>query len=125
MQITDWMPTFCAIAGYRSTGDLKWDGTDLTALLTDHQPLAERPLYAVGTNWRTRSLRWGDWKLIVQGQQETERIELFNLATDPSESQDLSQQQPARVQQLLSAMEESATCDRDAVVTASDSGDKR
>ena len=33
VQITDWMPTFCSLAGYESERDLKWDGADLTQLL--------------------------------------------------------------------------------------------
>ncbi|MCA9165121.1 MAG: sulfatase-like hydrolase/transferase, partial [Planctomycetales bacterium] len=82
-QIIDWMPTFCALAGYRPETDLKWDGTDLTKLLTEHQPLAERPLYTVAPGWRGRSLRLGDWKLIVRsenrGSNEASKIELYNI----------------------------------------------
>ena len=116
MQITDWMPTFCAIAGYQPQRDLNWDGTDIKALLTDHTPLAERPLYAVGTQWRSRSLRRGDWKIIVYGENEKQKIELFDIAEDPSESQNLAGQHPERVKQLLAEIDKLAACDRDAVV---------
>jgi arylsulfatase A-like enzyme len=39
-------------------------------------------------------LRQGDWKLIHHF--EGPRDELFNLAADPSESKDLSREEPAR-----------------------------
>jgi len=116
VQITDWMPTFCAIAGYQPQRDLKWDGTDITALLTKHRPPAERALYAAGTRWRSRSLRLGDWKIIVFGENEQQKVELFNIARDPSESENLAEQQPERVKQLLGEMDKKAVADRDAVV---------
>ena len=116
VQITDWMPTFCALAGYKSGNDLRWDGTDLTTLLTDHTPLPERPLYSVGTGWRSRTLRLGNWKLIVYGDKEKRKIELFDLAADPTESENLAEQDSDRVEQLMDELERIATRDRDAVV---------
>jgi arylsulfatase A-like enzyme len=116
VQITDWMPTFCALAGYRSETDLRWDGTDITALLTNHTSPPERPLYAAGTGWRSRSLRLGDWKLIVFGEKEKQKVELFNLAKDPTESENLAEQQPDRAKQLLKEMDKMAARDRDAAV---------
>ncbi len=116
VQITDWMPTFCALAGYRSETDLRWDGTDITALLTDHTPLAKRPLYAAGTGWRSRSLRMGDWKLIVYGEKEKRKVELFDLAKDPSESLNLAEKQPDQVRRLVEALDKIAVRDRDAAV---------
>ncbi len=115
VQVTDWMPTFCALAGYQPQRDLKWDGIDITAVLTEHAPLAERPLYAVGIQWGARSLRLGDWKLIIDDRDETRRVELFNIVEDPSESQNLADQQLARVQQVLTEIDKSAAGDRDAV----------
>ncbi len=116
VQITDWMPTFCALAGYRAETDLRWDGTDITRLLTDHVPLPERPLYSVGTRWDARTLRLGDWKLIVSGEKEKLKVELFDIAKDPSESENLAEQQPERAKQLIAQMEKMAARDRDAVV---------
>ena len=116
VQITDWMPTFCALAGSHPDGDLRWDGTDITALLTDHTPLPERPLYAVGTSWRSRSLRMGNWKIIVSGEKVKQKVELFNIAADPSESTSLAEQQPERVKELLEKLELVSARDRDSVV---------
>ncbi len=56
VQVTDWMPTFCSLAGFEREEDLNWDGADITTVLTEHNELPTRPLYAVGTGWRSRSL---------------------------------------------------------------------
>ena len=115
VQIIDWMPTFTAIAGWHAGRDLKWDGTDITAVLTRHAALPGRPLYAVAPNWKSRSVRLGDWKLIVFGEKTASRVELFDLATDPSEAKDQSAAEPERVRQLTKAMDEISARDRDAV----------
>jgi arylsulfatase A-like enzyme len=44
------------------------------------------------------ALRHGDWKLIVRARAEPE---LFNLAEDPYEQNDLAAAEPERVEQLL------------------------
>jgi arylsulfatase A-like enzyme len=115
VQITDWMPTFCSIGAYRPDHDLKWDGIDITRLLTQHTALSDRPLYTVAPGWRGRSLRQGDWKLIVHQQKTDRKVELFNLAEDPSEMKNQSDKQPERVQRLLKKMDEMSIRDRDAV----------
>jgi len=115
VQIIDWMPTFAALAGYRPDRDLKWDGVDLSGLLQQRQPLADRALYAVAPGGRARSLRRGKWKLIVHGTGDAERVELFDLAHDPAESQNLAGPQSARVRQLRDELEGMTARDRDAV----------
>lgn len=116
VQIIDWMPTFCALAGYLPKTDLKWDGVNLSELLCESQELAERPLYAVAPGWRSRSLRLAHWKLIVHGTGAARKVELFDLAADPAESRNLADSQPAKATQLLAALETLAARDRDAVV---------
>jgi Arylsulfatase A and related enzymes len=117
VQITDWMPTLCSLAGYRSQRDLKWDGTNIASLLTARQEPAERPLYAVAPGWRARSLRWGPWKLIVQGLGEGRRIELFDLPNDPGEAKNLAMQRPEELQRLLAKLDEIAADDKSAVAS--------
>jgi len=109
------MPTFCALAGYKADRPLQWDGIDLTALLTERRALPERALYAVAPSWRARSVRLGDWKLIVHGTGESRRFELFNLANDPAEANNLATREPERTASLLARMEAMAAADRDAV----------
>jgi arylsulfatase A-like enzyme len=116
VQITDWMPTFCSLSGYSPDRDLRWDGTDLTELLTNHTRLPVRPIYTAGPRWRSTSLRHGDWKLITHGAGDQRRIELFNISADPGESGDVAGNQPELVRELLAQLEETAAADRDSVV---------
>lgn len=115
VQITDWMPTLCALTEYRFDQDLKWDGTNITSLLTEHTPLPTRPIYSVAPGWRARSLRLGDWKLIVHNSKDSPKTELFNLAVDPGESDNQVARHPDRVKQLQNMLDEIAVRDRDAV----------
>ena len=115
VQITDWMPTFCSLAGYRPKRDLKWDGTNIAPLLTARTELPDRPLYAVAPGWRSRSLRLGDWKLIIHGLGGSQRVELFNLALDPAESKNQADGHPDLLSKMLARLDEMAARDKDAV----------
>jgi arylsulfatase A-like enzyme len=106
VSIVDWMPTFCGLAGMRHR-DLRWDGINLGELLLAGTPLAERPIYAVGTGGRDRSLRLGDWKLIVTGDLDApRRVELFDTTADEGETIDRAAAEPERVATLLARMRE-------------------
>jgi arylsulfatase A-like enzyme len=118
VQIIDWMPTFCALAKYRAGPKLNWDGANIAALLIDRSPLPDRSLYTVGPRMRARSLRYGDWKLIVHGEDESQKVELFNLADDPNESTDLAGTEPARVEEMRDRLKKAAQCDFDSVANA-------
>lgn len=115
-QIIDWMPTFCALAGAELSSDPHWDGTDLSALLLQHQVLPERSLYTVGPGWRAVSLRRGDWKLVVSGSGEKQQNALYQIADDPAEQHDVSGQNPEQLQKMLGYLARAAAADRDAVV---------
>lgn len=112
VQIADWMPTLCAIAGYRPRRDLKWDGTDLSRLLLEGNPPPQRPLYAVAPGRRARTLRLGEWKLI---QHTGGREELFHLGRDPTESTNLAEREPGTAAELRAALETAAARDNDAL----------
>lgn len=116
-QITDWMPTFCSLAGSRMerASDLKWDGTDLTQLLVEHRELPERSIYTVGPGWRAVALRYGNWKLIVHGDGPQRKVELFDIGSDPNETTDQSAAQTQLVTELLDRLKQAAARDRDAV----------
>ena len=116
VQITDWMPTLSALAGYESERDLRWDGMDLTKLLINQERLADRPIYTAGPQWRASSLRFGDWKLIVRGEGNDQRIELFNIAEDPGELKNVAQADPNRVKEMVAKLNLAAGRDRDAIV---------
>ncbi len=118
VQIVDWMPTFCGLAGADLDGrQLKWDGVDIWPVISGAGVLPERSLYSAGTGFRSRALRRGDWKLIVfAGQGQTEdKIELFNIVSDPSERLNLADQHPEKTIELKQALDAAAAADRDAV----------
>ncbi|MEO2049760.1 MAG: sulfatase [Pirellulales bacterium] len=111
----DFFPTILELAGLPEMRELHTDGTSLVPLLAGRKasqegpsqkgPLAKRTLYwhyphYHGSTWTPgASLRDGDWKLIEF--YHYGNVELYNLKNDPGERNDLSDSQPAKVQQLL------------------------
>ncbi|MDQ3622447.1 MAG: sulfatase-like hydrolase/transferase [Verrucomicrobiota bacterium] len=122
-QITDWMPTLCALAEAAPAQDLKWDGINLWPQLSGAEPVKPRAIYTVGPGFNTRAVRDGDWKLIVarKGQAKKgeasagETTELYDLATDPNETTDLAAKMPEKVAALRARMDELSKADRDSV----------
>lgn len=111
LQITDWMPTLCELAGYPRDGSLNWDGISLVDHLLKGQPLPERTLYSVGPSWQARSVRRGAWKLIAFGADAKRRYELYNLGDDPQEQHDLADTHPQQLAMLQQHMEHAETQD--------------
>jgi len=116
-QITDWMPTLCAITETKPAQDLKWDGINLWPQLSGAEPVKPRAIYTVGPGFKARAVRDGDWKLIVSVKEaKGEATELYDLATDPNETTDLAAKMPDKVAALRARMDELAKADRDSVV---------
>jgi arylsulfatase A-like enzyme len=117
MQIVDWMPTFCALAGYQPTRDLKWDGVNvwpqISALAAKASP---RSLY--WTTPRGSAVRDGDWKLILTPTRtgQVGKVELFDLAQDPNEKTDLTTKMPEKVAALKAKHAAMAKADGDSRV---------
>jgi len=114
--IADWMPTFLSFAKYKPKQDLKWDGLDLREHLLEMANIPERSIYIAGIRWRSNALRKGDWKLIATGSQENPTTELYNIAKDPSEKNNLAKQHPDLVEKLLSNLNAHRQLDNDSVV---------
>lgn len=118
VHIVDWMPTFCALAGWKSdTEQLKWDGMNIWPIISGRGSLPKRSLYSAGTGFRSGALRHGDWKLIVfEGKNGTAgRDELFNIARDPNEQNNLAESHSEKVEDLKKKLQTSKVSDRDAV----------
>ena len=122
-QITDWMPTLCSLAEATPTQDLKWDGINLWPQLSGNVPVKPRTIYTAGPGFIALAVRDGDWKLIVlqksqakQGETPAnETTELYNLATDPHEANNLATMLPEKVASLRATLKEIAQADRDAL----------
>ncbi len=115
IHIADWMPTFCALTGFKPEADLKWDGRNVWPLIIHEQPPQSRVLYWVGPNFRERAVRDGDWKLISFEKGKKPHVELYDLAHDPDETADLAASQPEKVASLKARLAEVSKADKDAV----------
>ncbi|RCS54927.1 DUF4976 domain-containing protein [Bremerella cremea] len=101
---TDFFPTMLELAGLPLQPMLHADGQSLVSLLGGAGEQPERALYwhyphYHGSTWKPgASIREGDWKLIEF--YEYDEVELYNLADDPGEQNDLSTSQPEKTAQL-------------------------
>ena len=98
----DFFPTLLSIAGLESSA--RTDGTNLTPLLRDPAAKLNRealyfhyPHY-YQTTTPVSSVRVGDWKLMEY--YEDGKLELYNLADDPSEKKNLAAEKPEAAQGL-------------------------
>jgi arylsulfatase A-like enzyme len=116
--ISDWMPTFCSLAGYTPEKDLKWDGQNIWPQLSGAEPLKSRTIYIAGPGFRDRTLRDGDWKLVITqpagAKKGAEKVELFDIGGDPNEKTDLAAKRPEIVSWLHAKLDEISSADRDA-----------
>jgi arylsulfatase A-like enzyme len=109
--ITDWMPTLCALVGFNPERDLKWDGQDIWPQLTGAESPKPRAIYVASPGFKSRMVRDGDWKLVVS----EKKTELFDLATDPNETTDLTAKEPQKLAALRMRLAELSESDKDAV----------
>ncbi|QGJ71538.1 Hypothetical protein PBC10988_32450 [Planctomycetales bacterium 10988] len=101
----DLFPTFVELAGGDVSGpnDPKpIDGVSLWSHLTTGKPLPERSLY--WNDIQRWAMRDGDWKLVLTS--PIADPELYDLASDQEESNDLSGTHPERVRFMLTQMNE-------------------
>lgn len=104
----DLLPTACAVAGIEPTRhDL--DGVSILPILTGQAPPPRQPLYWEFNEGQgpIQAVRDSDWKavrFVVKDQ-----VELYNLASDPGEQNDVAQAQPQIVQRMRRIMDEART----------------
>jgi arylsulfatase len=114
LHVTDLVPTFLDLAGatHPSATDPKLAplrGKSLTPLLSGETEAVRGSEDWIGEElFGNRMVRQGDWKLcnILKTAGGTGEWELFNLATDPGETTDLSKQEPGKTKALLALWEE-------------------
>ena len=105
---TDVFPTALDLCGLELRPDLHADGVSLAPVLTGAGGLEPRDFYwhyphYHGSGWTPgAAVRRGDWKLIEF--YETDTAELYDLASDPGETRDLSAANPAKRDELRAAL---------------------
>lgn len=103
---TDFFPTMLDMAGIELQPELHQDGVSLKRILGDADATLDRdsiywhyPHYGNQGGMPSSAVRSGDWKLIEW--YEDKRVELFNLAEDLGEQNDLAAANPEKAKALL------------------------
>jgi arylsulfatase A-like enzyme len=98
MHVVDMLPTLAGLAGASVEGTQPLDGTDVWAAIADG---AASPRTEVVNNVEMfrGAVRDGDWKLVIRATLPAQSA-LFNLATDPGETTDVSADHPDIVARL-------------------------
>ena len=104
------MDFFTTILNIAGIGHEKNDGENLFPVLTENNQLQRDELFwhyphYHGSGWKPGSaIRKGDWKMVVH--YENNKAELFNLADDPGEKNDISAQNPDKLSELKTILNE-------------------
>jgi arylsulfatase A-like enzyme len=95
-------PTILAAAGVDPPTDRKLDGKNLLPLLIDGKSPGQRRLFWEHGN--SLAMRDGTRKVVV-GAPGQKQPGLFDLANDLDEQNDLAKQEPARMKEMVAAIE--------------------
>ena len=128
LHIVDWYPTLLALVGAETRQPLPLDGRDAWATITKGAPSPHEDIL-INAVPRSGAIRMGDWKLVLNGSvgandleeatgkakaakkkaaaatQTAETVELFNLAADPGEKNNLAAANPEVVAKLRARLE--------------------
>ena len=110
--VYDLFPTVLAVAGASAPDKYVIDGVDLSEFFTGESRKREREFlmhfpHQHRSSYFT-SYRRGDWKLIYHyTKPDDKRYELFNLAKDRDESNNLASNQPEKLREMIREMNES------------------
>jgi len=122
MHVIDWYPTLVKLVGLPLTQELPLDGRDIWPVLTQGAKSPHDALLLVGREPGMAAIRMGDWKLLVNPEDKYldkkrsytpgaknangERVELYNLAKDISETKNLAISNPEKVKELRKRLDE-------------------
>ena len=127
MHMVDWYPTLLKLCGAPLEQAKPLDGRDILPVLTDGAKSPHEDIL-INTTPTQGAIRVGDWKLVLNGGKgdgegaeanpatkgpkarnkggdKATSIELFNLATDNSETTNLAEAQPDKVKELQARLE--------------------
>jgi len=96
LNIVDFAPTFCRLAGATMGDDFSPDGEDVAAALFGEPFVRTQPMFwhhpTAGDRSPTLAVRDGDWKLLMNP--DGTRFELYDLAIDVGEQTNLAVEHP-------------------------------
>jgi arylsulfatase A-like enzyme len=99
--LTSSLDLFATVGGLFESKLPKMDGVNLMPYLLEEQTTAPRKTLFWRQGKRT-ALRSGDWKLVnMRGSIDSPIWELYNIASDPTESKNLASKKPKQIQQLI------------------------
>ncbi len=117
LHAVDWYPTLVGLAGAPAAQTPPVDGVDIWPTLTQGKAMPERTIL-LNTTPTHGAVRRGDWKLIVrQGQDDPDNprlrprpnaratVELYRLSADPSETNNVADQEHETVRSLREALD--------------------
>ncbi|MCP4456023.1 MAG: arylsulfatase [Planctomycetes bacterium] len=112
LHMVDMYPTLAKLASCSLEQPLPLDGKDAWSAIAGGKPTPHKEILLNVTPYNG-AIRRGDWKLVLNGKLRANYIgerpredtyELFNLADDPYEKNDLSQKEPAKLKELQRRM---------------------
>lgn len=107
MHVVDWYPTLLALAGANPAQPKAPDGMDFRGTLLQGEPSPRTGIVYNIEPFRA-ALREGDWKLLWRTTLPSS-VELYNLTTDPAESNNLAAQHPEKVAALQKRISDLST----------------
>eukprot|EP00752_Nemacystus_decipiens_P013942 g12378.t1 len=108
----DFFPTFAKLAGYsfKRSEQRPIDGADLMPVTRGEAIQRPNELF-FGYRRLTRGINGlalidGDYKIVIESEEENPRTRLYNIELDPYEKKDIAEQEPAMLKKLLQKIAE-------------------
>ena len=102
LHVSDMYATILKLAGALLEQPKKLDGMDVWPVIAEGQ-LSPRKQVLINVEDFLGAIRVGEWKLIVYAALPT-RVELFNIANDPEEQENVAGRYPERVKDMMTVL---------------------